>query len=373
MYFVYKKKIATLPSHFITMKKHNFSAGPSILPACVFEKTAQAVLNFENSGLSILEISHRSKEFLEVMHRTRALALELAGLTDKGYEALFLQGGASMQFLMVALNLLERKGAYADTGTWAEKAFKEAKMVGEAEVIASSKDENYKYIPKNITAQNADYLHITTNNTIYGTQFHYVPEVNIPLVADMSSDIFSREFPYEKFDLIYAGAQKNIGPSGTTLVLVKKDILGKVSRKIPTMLDYQVHIKNESMANTPTTFAIYTSLLTMEWLKAQGGIAGIEKINRQKAQILYQEIDRNSFFKGYAHTPDRSMMNVVFNLVDENLTASFDAFWKKANISGLSGHRSVGGYRASIYNAMPLESVEHLVQVLQDFEKQTQL
>lgn len=350
------------------MKKHNFSAGPSILPACVFEKASQAVLDFEGTGLSILEISHRSKEFLSVMQQARELALELAGLTGKGYQALFLQGGASMQFLMVALNLLQTKGAYADTGTWANKALKEAQKIGNIEVVASSKENGYRNIPENISAQNADYLHITTNNTIYGTQYQYVPQVEIPLVADMSSDIFSREFPYEKFALIYAGAQKNLGPSGTTLVIVREDILGKVSRNIPSMLDYQLHIKNDSMANTPATFAVYTSLLTMQWLKSQGGMAQIQKINQEKARILYEEIDRNSLFKGYADVKDRSQMNAVFNLIDEDLTQLFDDFWKKEGISGLKGHRSVGGYRASIYNAMPLQSVELLVEVMKDFE-----
>lgn len=353
------------------MKKHNFSAGPSILPACVFEKASQAILDFENSGLSILEISHRSKEFLSVMQQARELALELANLTGKGYQALFLQSGASMQFLMVALNLLENKGAYADTGTWANKALKEAQKIGNIEVVASSKENGYRNIPQNITAHNADYLHITTNNTIYGTQYQYIPQTDVPLVADMSSDIFSRELPYEKFALIYAGAQKNLGPAGTTLVIVREDILGKVSRYIPTMLDYQVHVKNESMANTPATFSVYTSLLTMQWLKEQGGISQIQKVNQEKARILYEEIDRNSLLKGYADKQDRSMMNVVFNLVDENLTTRFDDLCKKASISGLKGHRSVGGYRASIYNAMPLESVALLVEVMKDFEAQT--
>lgn len=350
------------------MRIHNFSAGPSILPVCVFEQVSQSVLNFQNSGLSILEISHRSKEFLEVMQQARALALELAGLTNKGYQALFLHGGASMQFLMVAYNLLQKTGAYADTGTWANKALKEAQLLGNVQIVASSKENGYRHIPQNITAHQVDYLHITTNNTIYGTQYQYIPQVSVPLVADMSSDIFSREWAYDKFDLIYAGAQKNIGPAGTTLVLVKEDILGKVSRKIPTLLDYQTHISQESMANTPTTFAIYTSLLTMQWLKEQGGIAQIEKNNTEKARILYQEIDRNPLFEGYANKQDRSVMNVVFNLIDEQLTSRFDAFCKEAGISGIKGHRSVGGYRASIYNAMPLESVQVLVDVMKLFE-----
>ena len=352
------------------MKKHNFSAGPSILPPEVFEKASQAVLDFENTGLSILEISHRSKEFLQIIEQARTLALELAGLSNKGYKALFLQGGASMQFLMVAYNLLQNKGAYVDTGTWAHKALIEAQKIGNIEVVASSKENGYCYIPTNITTpQEADYLHITTNNTIYGTQYKYIPEVSVPLIADMSSDIFSRQIPYEKFALIYAGAQKNLGPAGTTLVIVREDILGKVSRLIPTMLDYQVHIKNESMANTPTTFAIYVSFLTMQWIKAKGGISEIEKINTEKARILYEEIDRNTLFKGYAQPQDRSFMNAVFNLVDERLTDRFDNFCKDTQISGIKGHRSVGGYRASIYNAMPLQSVQLLVEVMREFEK----
>lgn len=351
------------------MKKHNFSAGPSILPQSVFEKVSQSVLDYEGTGLSILEISHRSKEFINILEEARALVLELAGLTGKGYQALFLHGGASMQFLMVAMNLLKNKGAYVDTGTWANKALQEAQKIGEIEVVASSKNENYTYIPKNIkVSPDADYLHITTNNTIYGVQYHFVPEVNVPLVADMSSDIFCREFPFEKFDLIYAGAQKNIGPSGTTLVIVKEEILGKVARNLPTLLDYKKHIQADSMANTPTTFAIYTSLLSLRWIKEQGGITQIEKVNREKARILYQEIDRNSLLKPHANVEDRSLMNVVFTLVDENLTQTFDDFWKSKNISGIKGHQSIGGYRASIYNAMPLESVQHLVNVLQEFE-----
>ncbi|MDO4880124.1 MAG: 3-phosphoserine/phosphohydroxythreonine transaminase [Capnocytophaga sp.] len=352
------------------MKKHNFSAGPSILPAVVFEKASQAVLEFENTGLSILEISHRSKDFISVLERAKANVLELSGLKDKGYQVLFLHGGASMQFLMTAYNLLQNKAAYIDTGTWANKALKEAQLIGNVDVIASSKDNGYKNIPKNISVSDTyDYLHITTNNTIYGTQYQYIPETNIPLVADMSSDIFSREIPFEKFGLIYAGAQKNIGVSGTTLVIVREDILGKVTRKIPTLLDYQVHIKNESLANTPSTYAIYISYLTMEWIKEQGGCKGIEVKNKEKAEILYNEIDRNPLFKGYTDKEDRSMMNAVFTLADEKLTDQFDNLWKEAGISGIKGHRSIGGYRASIYNAMPLESVKLLVEVMQNFEK----
>ena len=352
------------------MKKHNFSAGPSILPISVFEQASQAVIEFENTGLSILEISHRSKEFISVLERAKANVLELSGLTGKGYQVLFLQGGASMQFLMTAYNLLQNKAAYIDTGVWAHNALKEAQLIGNIDVIASSKDNGYRNIPKQIEIkEDYDYLHFTTNNTIYGTQFHSIPDVNIPLIADMSSDIFSREMSFEKFSLIYAGAQKNIGIAGATLVIIREDILGKVSRVIPTLLDYQVHIKNESMANTPSTYAIYVSYLTMEWLKNQGGCKSIEVQNKEKAELLYNEIDRNPLFEGYANKEDRSMMNAVFTLTDEKLTERFDNFWKEAGISGLKGHRTTGGYRASIYNAMPLESVKLLVKVMQDFEK----
>ncbi|MDO4228831.1 MAG: 3-phosphoserine/phosphohydroxythreonine transaminase [Capnocytophaga sp.] len=351
------------------MKKHNFSAGPSILPQVVFEKSAQAVLNFENTGLSILEISHRSSQFLEVIEKARTLALELAGLDDS-YEALYLQGGASTQFLAIPYNLLEKKGAYIDTGTWADKAIKEAKLFGQVDVIASSKENGYKHIPKALPLHNdADYLHITTNNTIYGTEYHFIPQTDVPLIADMSSDIFSKEMDYSKFSLIYAGSQKNLGASGSTLVIIKKDILGKVSRKIPSILDYQIQIKNESMFNTPSTFAVYINMLVLEWIKEKGGIKQIEKLNRAKAELLYNEIDRNPLVIGYAEKEDRSLMNVVFNLKDESTEKLFDSLWKAADISGLKGHRSVGGYRASIYNAMPIESVQVLVDVLKELER----
>lgn len=351
------------------MKKHNFSAGPSILAPEVFEKASRALLDFEGTGLSVAEISHRSPEFLRVIERARSLALEIAGLDDT-YTALFLQGGASMQFLMVPYNLLEHKAAYVDTGTWANKAHKEATLFGETIVVASSKAEGYKYIPKEINVPTeVDYLHITTNNTIYGTEYHSIPDTKVPLVADMSSDIFARPMDYSKFDLIYAGSQKNLGASGSTLVLVKKDILGKVSRKIPSMMDYQLHIKNDSMYNTPSTFAVYVNLLVLEWLQAQGGLKAMEVHNQAKADLLYAEIDRNSLLKGYAEKQDRSLMNVVFNLTDESTQTRLDSLCKEANISGIKGHRSVGGYRASIYNAMPIESVQVLVEVLKEFER----
>ena len=351
------------------MKKHNFSAGPSILAPEVFQKASQALLDFEGTGLSVIEISHRSPEFVRVIERARALALEIAGL-DNSYEILFLQGGASMQFLMVPYNLLETKAAYIDTGTWANKAQKEAALFGNTEVIASSKADGYKYIPKNVTVPtDANYLHITTNNTIYGTEFHSLPQTDVPLVADMSSDIFSRPLDYKQFSLIYAGSQKNLGASGSTLVIVKKDILGKVSRKLPSMMDYQLHIKNDSMFNTPSTFAVYVNLLVLEWIQAQGGLQALGKRNQAKADLLYGEIDRNPLVVGYANKEDRSLMNVVFNLTDESTKERFDALCKEANISGIKGHRSVGGYRASIYNALPLESVQVLVDVLNEFER----
>jgi phosphoserine transaminase len=351
------------------MKVHNFSAGPAILPASVLEKASEALLNFDNTGLSVAEVSHRSAQFVKVIERARALALELAGL-DNSYEALYLQGGASMQFLMVPYNLLENKAAYIDTGTWANKAQKEAALFGEVQVIASSKEQGYKSIPKNVVVPtDTDYLHITTNNTIYGSEFHSIPKSGAPIVADMSSDIFSRSLDYSQFGLVYAGSQKNLGASGSTLVLVKKDLLGKVSRKLPSMMDYQLHIKNESMFNTPSTFSVYVNMLVLEWIKAEGGLAAMEKRNKEKANLLYSEIDRNALVVGYTAKEDRSLMNVVFNLTDESTKDRFDALCKEANISGMKGHRSVGGYRASIYNAMPLESVQVLVEVLKEFER----
>lgn len=354
------------------MKKHNYSAGPSILPQEVFKKSAEAILDFNNSGLSILEISHRSKEFVAVMEEARALALELMGLTGKGYQALFLSGGASLEFLMVPYNLMKvgGKAAYFDTGTWASAAIKEAVNFGETVIVASSKDKNYNYIPKNITIpSDADYFHCTSNNTIFGTQIKEFPKTNIPVVCDMSSDIFSRQLDFSQFDLIYAGAQKNIGPAGTTLVVVKEEILNKSGRTIPSMLDYTKHIKADSMYNTPAVFPVYATLQTLKWLKNLGGLEAIEKLNNAKAKLLYDEIDRNPYFKGSAEVEDRSIMNVTFLLSDEAHTEKFDSLWKAAGISGLPGHRSVGGYRASIYNAMPIESVQVLVDVMKEFEK----
>ncbi len=352
------------------MKKHNFSAGPCILPEEVLKKAAESVIDLEGSGLSLIEISHRSDAFVSIMEKARHLVLELLDLEGKGYKALFLQGGASLEFLMVAYNLLETSAGYINTGTWSEKAIKEAGMLGGVVEIASSKDENYNYIPKGYSVpEGLDYLHLTTNNTIYGTQFKKFPKTDTPLVADMSSDIFSRPMDYSKFDLIYAGAQKNMGPAGTTLVVVKEEILGKVTRKIPSMLDYAVHISKDSMFNTPRVFAVYTSLLTLEWLKAQGGIEAIGAENEKKATLLYSEIDLNPLFTGYAKMEDRSMMNATFTLTEPALKETFDAAWKAAGINGLNGHRSVGGYRASMYNALPLESVGVLVDVMSDLER----
>lgn len=352
------------------MKKHNYSAGPCILPQEVFKEASQAVLDYNNSGLSILEISHRSKDFVDVMEEARSLSLELLGLDGKGYKALFLQGGASMQFLMAAYNLLEKKAAYLDTGTWSSKAIKEAKMFGEVEVVASSKDKNYSYIPKGYKIpKDVDYFHCTSNNTIFGTQIKKFPATNIPVVCDMSSDIFSRQLDFSRFDLIYAGAQKNMGPAGTTLVVVKEDILGEVSRKIPSMMDYKIHLSKDSMFNTPAVYAVYVSLLTMRWLKKNGGIKGIEEQNEKKAVLLYSEIDINPLFKGFTAKEDRSTMNATFNLTDDSLKEDFDKMLKEAGINGLNGHRSVGGYRASMYNALPLESVQILVDVMSDLER----
>jgi len=352
------------------MKKHNFSAGPCILPQEVFQEASQAVLDYNKSGLSILEISHRSKDFVDVMEEARNLSLELLGLNGKGYQALFLQGGASLEFLMVAYNLLEKKAAYLNTGTWADKAIKEARLFGEVDVVASSKDKNFNYIPKGYKIpKDADYFHCTSNNTIFGTQMKRFPTTSVPLVCDMSSDIFSRQMDFSKFDLIYAGAQKNMGPAGTTLVIIKDDVLGKVSRKIPSMLDYKQHIEKDSMYNTPSVYPVYVSLLTLRWLKAQGGIAAIEKLNKKKAILMYSEIDINPLFKGFTANEDRSTMNATFNLKKESLKDQFDKMWKEAGIIGLNGHRSVGGYRASMYNALPLESVQVLVDIMGDLER----
>ncbi|MET2984979.1 3-phosphoserine/phosphohydroxythreonine transaminase [Aureibaculum conchae] len=355
------------------MKKHNFSAGPCILPQEVLKKASEAVLNFNNDNLSLIEISHRSPAFVAVMEKARSLVLELLDLENKGYSVLFLQGGASLEFLMTPYNLMKNEGgkaAYLDTGAWSAKAIKEAKLSGSVDVVATSKDKNYNYIPKDYSIPNdADYFHCTSNNTIYGTQLKSFPKTDSLLVCDMSSDIFSRQLDFSQFDLIYAGAQKNMGPAGTTLVIVKEAILGKTGRNIPSMLDYQVHIAKDSMFNTPSVFAVYVSMLTLQWLKDLGGVAAIEKINNAKAALLYNEIDNNPLFEGVAKKEDRSAMNATFVLMDENLKEKFDVMWKNAGISGINGHRSVGGYRASMYNAMPLESVQVLVNVMKELNK----
>jgi phosphoserine aminotransferase len=354
------------------MKKHNFSAGPSILPQEVITKAADALLNFNGLDLSLIEVSHRSKEFVEVMDNACNLVKELLNLPS-GYSVVFLQGGASLEFLRVPYNLLKvgGKAAYLDTGTWSSNAIKEAKILGNVEVVASSKDKGYNFIPKNYGIPvDADYFHCTSNNTIYGTQLKSFPKTNSPLICDMSSDIFSRQLDFSQFDIIYAGAQKNMGPAGTTLIVIKDEILGKSGRKIPSILDYQVHIAKESMFNTPSVFAVYVSMLTLEWLKNLGGIGAIEKLNEAKAALLYAEIDRNSLFKGYSEKEDRSIMNATFNLTDEANKEAFDKIWSAAGISGLKGHRSVGGYRASMYNALPIESVQVLVDAMKQLEKQ---
>ena len=352
------------------MKKHNFSAGPCILPQEVMKKASEAVVELDGIGLSLIEISHRSKEFVAIMEKARSLALELLGLENKGYHALFLQGGASTQFLMAAYNLLEKKAGYVNTGTWSLKAIKEARLFGEIVEVASSQDHNFNYIPKNYQVPtDLDYLHLTSNNTIFGTQIKEFPETNVPLVCDMSSDIFSRQLDFSKFDLIYAGAQKNMGPAGTTLVVVKDEILDRVSRTIPSMLSYKVHAGKDSMFNTPPVFAVYVSMLTMQWLKDLGGISAIEKINEKKANLIYSEIELNPVFSGFAAKEDRSIMNATFNITDETLKELFDEKCKEAGINGINGHRSVGGYRASMYNAMSLESVGVLVDIMSELEK----
>jgi phosphoserine aminotransferase len=356
------------------MKKHNFSAGPSILSEFTKEMTAEAVMNFAGTGLSVMEVSHRSKEFIAVMEQARQLVKELLKVPE-GYSVLFLQGGASLQFLMAPMNLLETKAAHLNTGTWASKAIKEAKtFVGEVVEVASSKDKNFNYIPSGFQVpREVDYFHYTSNNTIFGTQIHNDPDVEVPLVCDMSSDIFSRPVDVSKYSLIYAGAQKNLGPSGATLVIVKDEALGKVTRPVPTMLDYRVHIANDSMFNTPGTVPVFGCLQTLIWLKELGGVEAVQKINENKAALLYSEIDRNKLFM--STVPDaahRSLMNVTFVMNPEfaEHEKAFSDFAVSKGMVGLKGHRSVGGFRASIYNAMPVESVQALVDVMVEFEKQ---
>ena len=351
------------------MKIHNFSAGPSILPQEVLLKASESVMDFNESGLSLLEISHRSKAFIDVLDEAKETALELLNLKNKGYEVLFLQGGASNQFLMSAYNLLETKATFLNTGSWSDKAIKEAKLFGSVHELASSKDSNFNYIPKNYSIPtDCDYFHCTSNNTIFGTQIKNFKSCPIPLICDMSSDIFSRVLDFTKFDLIYAGAQKNMGPAGATIVIIKADILGKVTREIPSMMNYKLMIDKGSMFNTPPVFSIYVSLLTMKWLKNMGGIKAIEEINKTKAIVMYSEVDLNPLFKGFASIEDRSSMNATFSLINTDLKVTFESMLKEAGIDGVNGHRSVGGYRASMYNALSLDSVKTLVEVMSELE-----
>lgn len=352
-------------------KVHNFSAGPAILPASAIEQSIEALRNFAGTGLSLIEVSHRDKEFEAVMEEAKQLVKELFQVPE-GYSILFLQGGASTQFAMIPYNLLneDETAAYVNTGVWASRAIKEAEIFGNVNVLASSKDSNFNYIPKGFEIPaDAKYLHITSNNTIYGTQYQSFPNSPIPVVCDMSSDIFSRPIDMSQFDLIYAGAQKNMGPAGVTLVIIKDSLLGTVKRRIPTMLDYRPHIENGSMYNTPSVFAIYVSMLTLKWVKEMGGVAQMEKRNSEKAELLYNEIDRNSLFVGTAAVDDRSKMNVTFVMKDDSMSAEFLALAKAKKLNGLKGHRSVGGFRASLYNALPIESVQVLVETMQEFEK----
>jgi phosphoserine aminotransferase len=352
------------------MKVHNFNAGPSVLPNEVLYKASKALIDFEGTGMSILEIGHRTEHFTAVMEEARSLVRSLMQLEDD-FEVLFLHGGASTQFMQVPMNLLEsgETASYVDTGVWSNKAIKEAKLFGYVDVSGSSKDSNYNFIPKQFAVPpQAKYLHITTNNTIYGTQWSAIPQTEVPLIADMSSDILSRQMDFNKFSLIYAGVQKNMGAAGATMVAVRKSALGNVTRKIPTMLDYRLHIENGSMLNTPPVFSVYISMLTLRWLRDQGGVAAIEKINAKKAALLYDEIDHNPLFR--ANVPnkdDRSKMNVTFTIDKAELEEEFLKFCKKEDIVGIKGHRLAGGFRASLYNALPLESVEVMVEAMKYF------
>ena len=352
------------------MKKHNFYAGPSILSEYTLKNTAEAVENFAGTGLSILEISHRSKEFTAVIEEAEALFKELLDIPE-GYRVLFLGGGASMQFCMVPFNMLNKKASYLDTGTWSSKAIKEAKLFGEVDVVASSKDKNYTYIPKEYTvAPDSDYFHITTNNTIYGTEIRKDLDVNVPLIADMSSDIFSRPIDVKKYDIIYGGAQKNLAPAGVTFVIVKEEALGKVERAIPTMLDYRTHVSKGSMFNTTPVLPIYSALQTLKWYKQMGGVEALQKIDEAKAAKLYDAIDSSRIFRGTVNPEDRSIMNVCFVMKDDykELEKEFVDFASTKGIVGIKGHRSVGGFRASLYNALPESSVDVLIAAMREFE-----
>ena len=352
------------------MKKHNFYAGPSILSEYTIKNTAEAILNFADTGLSILEVSHRSKEFTAVIEEAAQMVKELLEVPE-GYHVLFLGGGASMQFCMVPFNILKKKAAYLETGTWAVNAIKEAKLFGEVDVVASSKDANFSYIPKDfVIPTDADYFHFTTNNTIFGTEVRKDIDSPVPLVADMSSDIFSRPVDVSKYDIIYAGAQKNLAPSGVTIAIVKEDALGKVERAIPTMLDYRTHIKKGSMFNTPPVLPIYSALQTLKYYKSLGGLKEIEKMDVAKATKLYDAIDSSKLFQGTAAVEDRSIMNVCFVMKPEyaELEKEFVEFATSKGMVGIKGHRSVGGFRASIYNALPMESVDALIAAMKEFE-----
>lgn len=353
------------------MKKYNFGAGPSILPQEVMKATSDACIEFQGMGLSLMEISHRTKEFQAVMDEAQDLFKELLNIPE-GYSVLFLGGGASTQFCMVPFNLMEKKAAYLNTGVWAKKALKEAKLFGEVVEVASSADANYTFIPKDFEIPaDADYFHITTNNTIYGTEIRHDMDSPVPLVADMSSDIFSRPLDVSKYAIIYGGAQKNLSMAGVTFVIVRNDVLGHVSRAIPTMLDYRTHVDKGSMFNTPPVVPIYCALQNLKWIKAQGGVAEMERRAKERAEMLYAEIDRNSLFRGTANKDDRSLMNICFVMNDEykELEAEFLAFAQSKGMQGVKGHRSVGGFRASCYNAMPLEGVKALVACMQEFEQ----
>ncbi len=352
------------------MKKHNFYAGPSILPQFTIENTANAIHDFSGTGLSLMEISHRSKEFIAVMDEAVSLFKELLNIPD-GYSVIFLGGGASLQFCMVPYNLMKKKAAYLITGSWASKAIKEGKYFGEALEVASSKDKNFTYIPKNyVVPTDVDYFHITSNNTIFGTEIHEDYDFGVPLVADMSSDIFSRPIDISKYSLIYGGAQKNLAPAGVTFVIIKNDILGKVDRPIPTMLDYRTHIDSDSMFNTPPVVPVFAALQTLKWLKNNGGIDEMYKKNKHKAKLLYDEIDRNKLFVGTVEKEDRSLMNICFVMNEKykELESDFFEFASSQGMVGIKGHRSVGGFRASTYNALPLESVEALIACMQEYE-----
>lgn len=352
------------------MKKHNFYAGPSIMPQYTNEKVIEAIRDFAGTGLSLLEVSHRSKEFVAVMDSAVAHVKELLDIPE-GYSVIFIGGGASLQFTMLPMNMLEKKAAYINTGEWAGKALKEAKLYGEVVEVASSKDKNFNYIPKNfVVPADADYFHFTTNNTIFGTQWKKDPVVSVPLVADMSSDIFSRPIDVSKYSIIYGGAQKNLAPAGVTFVIIKDSVLGKVTRTIPTMLNYKTHIDKESMFNTPPVLPVFAAVKTLEWLKQKGGISAMHKINLEKAAVLYDEIERNKLFvSSVPDHEDRSLMNVCFVMSDnyKELEKDFSAHAKSNGMVGIDGHRSVGGFRASLYNAMPIESVRALVACMKEF------